>query len=236
MLDAYPRKRRPVRVRLRMSRVQRVLGVAPPPATARRILTGLQLPVRARGRDLEVDVPSFRRDLAIEDDLVEEVIRVWGYDRIPTTFGRGDVALARDSETGRQERARARDPRRRRPRGVRHLRLQRSRPVGGARASRALKLLNRSARTPRPLREASPGGPARRGSRPTSAASSLRARLRALRTYEAAPGGDTDTAEPRWAVVALAARAPRPAGTRPRRRSTCSTPRAWPSWSSRASA
>src|SRR5204863_295687 len=104
MIDAYPRKRRPVRVRLRMSRVQRVLGLAPPPATARRILTGLGLPVRARGRDLEVDVPSFRRDLAIEDDLVEEIIRVWGYHRIPTTFSRGDVAPARDSDTGRQER------------------------------------------------------------------------------------------------------------------------------------
>src|SRR2546426_9907900 len=104
VLDAYPRKRRPVRVRLRMSRVQRVLGVALPPAKARRILTGLELPVRARGRDLEVDVPSFRRDLAIEDDLVEEIIRVWGYERIPTTFSRGDVAPARDSETGRQER------------------------------------------------------------------------------------------------------------------------------------
>jgi len=53
-------------------------------------------------------VPSFRRDLAIEDDLVEEVIRVWGYDRIPTTFGRGTVALARDSDRGRRRRSCAR--------------------------------------------------------------------------------------------------------------------------------
>src|SRR3989441_5682909 len=104
VIDVYPRKRRPVRVRLRMARVKRVLGVAPPAAQARRILAGLGLGVRARGADLDVTVPSFRRDLAIEDDLVEEVIRVWGYDRIPTTFGRGTVALARDSDSGRQER------------------------------------------------------------------------------------------------------------------------------------
>jgi phenylalanyl-tRNA synthetase beta chain len=32
MIDVYPRKRRPVRIRLRPSRVQRVLGVAPPPS------------------------------------------------------------------------------------------------------------------------------------------------------------------------------------------------------------
>jgi phenylalanyl-tRNA synthetase beta chain len=86
IVDVYPRPRLRPRIRLRMSRVQRVLGIAPPRAEARRILTGLGLPVADRGDDLEVDVPSFRRDLAIEDDLVEEIIRVWGYDKIPSTL------------------------------------------------------------------------------------------------------------------------------------------------------
>jgi phenylalanyl-tRNA synthetase beta chain len=36
-----------------------------------------------------VVVPSFRRDIDQEDDLVEEVIRVWGYDKIPSTLPRG---------------------------------------------------------------------------------------------------------------------------------------------------
>ena len=71
VVDAYPRKRKPQRVRLRMSRVKRVLGVAPSPALARKVLTGLGLPVKARGADLEVTVPSFRRDLSMEDDLIE---------------------------------------------------------------------------------------------------------------------------------------------------------------------
>ena len=39
-----------------------------------------------RGVALQVVVPSFRRDIAQEDDLVEEVIRVWGYDKIPSTL------------------------------------------------------------------------------------------------------------------------------------------------------
>src|SRR5262245_33495385 len=93
MVDAYPRKRKPQQVRLRMSRVARVLGVTPSPAQARRVLTGLGLPVKARGADLEVTVPSFRRDLAMEDDLVEEIIRVWGYDRIPSTLPGGAISL-----------------------------------------------------------------------------------------------------------------------------------------------
>ena len=84
MVDVYPRRRKPVRVRLRLSRVKRVLGVTPPAAHVRRILGGLGLPLRARGGVLDVEIPSFRRDLSIEVDLVEEIIRVWGYDKLPS--------------------------------------------------------------------------------------------------------------------------------------------------------
>jgi phenylalanyl-tRNA synthetase beta chain len=85
-----------------MSRVERVLGIAPPRAEARRILVGLGLPVADRGDDLEVDVPSFRRDLAMEDDLVEEIIRVWGYDKIPSTLVPTTVHLVQQPESVRQ--------------------------------------------------------------------------------------------------------------------------------------
>ena len=102
LIDVYPRPRPRPRVRLRMSRVARVLGVAPPRDDARRILAGLGLPVEDRGDDLEVDVPSFRRDLAMEDDLVEEVIRVWGYDKIPSTLVPTTVHLVAQPDTLRQ--------------------------------------------------------------------------------------------------------------------------------------
>jgi phenylalanyl-tRNA synthetase beta chain len=105
MVDAYPRRRTTPRVRLRMSRVKRVLGTAPTRARAKRILTGLGLPVRERGGDLEVEVPSFRRDLAMEDDLVEELIRVWGYDKIPTTLPGGAVELVTHPAALRQAQA-----------------------------------------------------------------------------------------------------------------------------------
>ena len=108
LVDAYPRKRKPQHVRLRMSRVKRVLGIAPSAAQAKKVLTGLGLPVKSRGADLEVTVPSFRRDIAMEDDLVEEIIRVWGYDRIPSTLPGGAISLVthpaalRQSQTVRQ--------------------------------------------------------------------------------------------------------------------------------------
>jgi phenylalanyl-tRNA synthetase beta chain len=105
LVDVYPRPRQRPRVRLRMSRVERLLGVAPPRAEARRILVGLGLPVGDRGDDLEVDVPSFRRDLAMEDDLVEEIIRVWGYDKIPSTLEPTTVQLVERPQGLRQAEA-----------------------------------------------------------------------------------------------------------------------------------
>jgi phenylalanyl-tRNA synthetase beta chain len=83
--------------------VRRVLGVAPPPAEAARVLRGLGLTVTEREEDLDVEVPSFRRDIAMEDDLVEEVIRVWGYDRIPSTPPTGAIQLVTQPPSARQE-------------------------------------------------------------------------------------------------------------------------------------
>ena len=105
VIDEYPTRHTPPRVRLRMSRVKRILGIAPPPETAVSILTALGLPTRRHGDELDVEVPSFRRDLTMEDDLVEEVIRVWGYDRIPSTLPGGAISLVRLPDTRRQDRA-----------------------------------------------------------------------------------------------------------------------------------
>jgi phenylalanyl-tRNA synthetase beta chain len=81
-------------VRLRLGRIRRVIGAAPPWAEVKGILAHLGLAPQDAGAEvLEVTVPSFRRDIAIEDDLVEEVIRVWGYDRIPSTLPGGAITL-----------------------------------------------------------------------------------------------------------------------------------------------
>jgi phenylalanyl-tRNA synthetase beta chain len=104
MIDVYPAAHPVPHVRLRMSRVQRVLGIAPPAEKAASILESLGLPTRRHGGDLDVEVPSFRRDLTMEDDLVEEIIRVWGYDRIPSTLPGGAISLVQLPAARRQER------------------------------------------------------------------------------------------------------------------------------------
>jgi phenylalanyl-tRNA synthetase beta chain len=89
VLDAYPEPRPLRRLTLRLSRVQRVVGVTPPREDAVRILQALGFAVDDSGDDLQVVVPSFRRDIQQEDDLVEEIIRIWGYDKIPLTLAGG---------------------------------------------------------------------------------------------------------------------------------------------------
>jgi phenylalanyl-tRNA synthetase beta chain len=95
VLDAYPTPRRPLAVALRLERIQRVVGACPPRALISEILRGLGFPATEREGGFEVVVPAFRRDVSIEDDLVEEVARVWGYEKIPSTLPSGALALTR---------------------------------------------------------------------------------------------------------------------------------------------
>ncbi|MCC7216273.1 MAG: phenylalanine--tRNA ligase subunit beta [Burkholderiales bacterium] len=70
-------------VRVRAARVARLLGVAVAATAIADALTRLGLPFTRDGDDSVVAPPPRRFDLAIEEDFVEEVARIHGYDRIP---------------------------------------------------------------------------------------------------------------------------------------------------------
>lgn len=74
-------------VMLSCDRLTDILGSAVPCARVSRILGRLGFKVnRKAGQRLAVTVPSFRQDVSLTDDLVEEVARIQGYGRIPTTL------------------------------------------------------------------------------------------------------------------------------------------------------
>ena len=85
--DIYPRPQQPVRVNLRPALIDDVLGTHVPLEEAESILKRLNFHVKVMG-DGEWDVlpPVFRLDVTIPEDLVEEVGRVYGYDRVPATL------------------------------------------------------------------------------------------------------------------------------------------------------
>ncbi|HEV1991716.1 MAG TPA: phenylalanine--tRNA ligase subunit beta, partial [Candidatus Dormibacteraeota bacterium] len=85
--DVYTRPQEPVRIRLQPWLVDEVLGIHVPLEDSESILIRLGFHVKVLG-DGEWDVlpPVFRLDVTIPEDLVEEVGRVWGYDRVPPTL------------------------------------------------------------------------------------------------------------------------------------------------------
>jgi len=97
--DVWAAPYEPKKVTLRVPRMCSLLGVDVPEAEARRILDALGFAVQPESSDgkVVVAVPPFRaRDVSREADLIEEVIRVYGYDKIPETCTLDAVAGAAD--------------------------------------------------------------------------------------------------------------------------------------------
>ena len=108
VVDAWPGRREPSRVRLRHRRLGRLLGADVAKDEVVRALAALEIvaagPWSRSGEDelLEVLVPPHRYDLSIEEDLIEEIARVRSYDAIPLAVRSGPLPTF---STGPEEKA-----------------------------------------------------------------------------------------------------------------------------------
>ncbi|HQX06794.1 MAG TPA: phenylalanine--tRNA ligase subunit beta, partial [Zoogloea sp.] len=80
-------------IRLRAARVRRVLGIALSADAVAEMFGRLNLDVVRDGEDFIVTPPSYRFDLEIEEDLIEEIARLHGYDNIPVLAPRGPISM-----------------------------------------------------------------------------------------------------------------------------------------------
>ncbi len=83
VIDELPNR---AEVALRFERVRRVLGMEISVQRVREILARLNMPARQSDELLSVTPPSYRFDIAIEEDLIEEIARIEGYEKLPATL------------------------------------------------------------------------------------------------------------------------------------------------------
>ncbi|MDP1996330.1 MAG: phenylalanine--tRNA ligase subunit beta, partial [Gallionella sp.] len=88
-------------ITLRRSRVARVLGITLDNIQIATLLKRLQLDFVVKGDDFSVMPPSFRFDLSIEADLIEELARLYGYDNIPAQAPQAALTMLPYSESQR---------------------------------------------------------------------------------------------------------------------------------------
>lgn len=89
-VDVYPTPQAPKQVTLRHAKISEVLGTVVPVDEATRILVALGF-VKTGGdaASTTFSVPQVRVDVSIEEDLIEEIARIRGFEAIPTTLPRG---------------------------------------------------------------------------------------------------------------------------------------------------
>ncbi|HEU4765356.1 MAG TPA: phenylalanine--tRNA ligase subunit beta [Candidatus Eisenbacteria bacterium] len=103
VVDQWPGKSEPRAIALRLNRLSRLLGIPVAPDTATRALASLEIAQQGawvREGDETVGVflaPRFRKDLEIEEDLIEEVARGIGYDAVPATVAAASVPAIAES-------------------------------------------------------------------------------------------------------------------------------------------
>ncbi len=85
LYDRYPDKRKPKAVRVTHERIESYMGTGISAKDVTAILSNLGFGVRAAGKTYTVTPPNYRsRDIAIPQDIIEEVARIFGYQNIPS--------------------------------------------------------------------------------------------------------------------------------------------------------
>ena len=90
-LDYLPKRKS---ITLPLDKVGQVLGISLPDEEIEQILIGLGLELVSKAdRVLTFNAPSFRFDISIPEDLIEEIARVHGYNNIPVTYPESDLEM-----------------------------------------------------------------------------------------------------------------------------------------------
>lgn len=93
VIDIYPDPVKPHTVEVSPAWINKFLGIEIEPSSMKEILESLHMKVSG-DEVFTIEVPTYRQDVKIKPDVAEEVIRIYGYDRIPTEKISGEMVEA----------------------------------------------------------------------------------------------------------------------------------------------
>lgn len=92
-IDIYPKKYVPAEIRTSSDKINRVLGLRLQKSEIIGLLSPLGFSVEETGEVFTIKPPAYRMDVRRDADIIEEVVRTYGYDRIPATLPKALVGL-----------------------------------------------------------------------------------------------------------------------------------------------
>lgn len=95
IIDVYPRRIFPIKIKLNLDGVESILGMKVPKAKVIAYLKSLGFTI---DDSLRITIPTIRRDIEIEEDLIEEIARLIGYDNIPSKHPFGLLGAAKSDD------------------------------------------------------------------------------------------------------------------------------------------
>jgi len=97
VMDVYPNPPKPYYLEVEAERINRLIGISISPQRMKDMLERLEMKVELKGQRLCITVPTFRQDIRLDYDIVEEVARLYGYDNIPKTVMTGSWVMGTES-------------------------------------------------------------------------------------------------------------------------------------------
>jgi len=99
LTDVYPKKWSPKTFEINLDRIRALIGIDVDDEYMVNILHKLGFQIEKKGQNIRVTPPSFRMDVQGDVHIAEEIARIYGYEKIPSTLPEVDIGNVRENKT-----------------------------------------------------------------------------------------------------------------------------------------